>query len=325
MIVLRKTIVVLLLFAFACVWLSYSAVEAGEQSLHGRVIILDAGHGEENPNTYEGYYEHIAMLELALKIKPVLEARGATVLLTRQTDSDVELPVRTAMINRWALLEAKEARVRALENLFEAWAVSKIRSEIAEIEELILVMQSIIDDYKAFAPVYMNYPFDYTYTRGIHPDLKRIFEYEDDIDIRSRFLVISLHSNATPLPIDTAEQGAEAYYIANDLERNMLYYSNYANEHLSAYFAELLLDRLDAAGLDKREAMSYYFHMLREHNLPCVLVENGFHTNDYDRAMLSDDAFLDELAMVYADAIWDYFIWLGPTPKMTVIFAGITP
>jgi len=46
---------------------------------------------------------------------------------------------------------------------------------------------------------------------------------------------------------------------------------------------------------------------MREHNVPAVLVENGFHTNAQDRAKLSDDAFLGRLAKAYTDTIVDYF------------------
>ena len=312
MVILRKTIVLIMFFAFAVIWISYSAVEAGEQSLHGRIVILDAGHGEENPNTYEGYFEHIAMLALAEKIKPILESRGAVVYMTRETDRDVELPVRTAMINKWALTTVRDLRRAALSGLSEADAAAKMLNEIAEIDALMEAVQSIMDDPKKNAAIYMNYPFDYRYSREIHPLWRKVFEYEDDVDIRTRFLVISLHSNATPLPINTSENGAEAYYITNDLVRNMYYYTGYSNIELNSYFAEQILDNIDALGIKKREASGYYYHILRENNLPCVLVENGFHTNAGDRAKLSDDAFLNELAMVYADTIWDYFIWLGP-------------
>jgi N-acetylmuramoyl-L-alanine amidase len=36
-------------------------------------------------------------------------------------------------------------------------------------------------------------------------------------------------------------------------------------------------------------------------------MENGYHTNDANRALLSDPAFLDALALVYAETIEAYF------------------
>jgi len=47
--------------------------------------------------------------------------------------------------------------------------------------------------------------------------------------------------------------------------------------------------------------------MIREHNVPGVLIENGFHTNDDDRANLMSDSFLDSLAYAYLNSISAYF------------------
>jgi len=260
------------------------------QNLEGRVVILDAGHGAEKPNVWEDYFEHVAMLEFAYKLKPLLEARGARVLMTRTTESDVPHSVRCAMINRWALLE-----LRDMEQSYRG------------IGRLIDIMQSVIDDPEENEEIYFNTPFDYTYEREIHPDLKRIFEYEADSLISDRFLMISLHSNATPLPIDTSQNGVDIFYMSNSLEKNMTYYSGYTNVQRSFYFANLLLDDIGRLGLEKRDISDYYYFMIREHNLPAVLVENGFHTNDEDRAKLSDGAFLDKLAEAYVQAILYYF------------------
>ena len=47
--------------------------------------------------------------------------------------------------------------------------------------------------------------------------------------------------------------------------------------------------------------------VLREVNVPAVLVENGFHTNPQDRALLSDPNFRQSLAVAYRNAIVEYF------------------
>jgi N-acetylmuramoyl-L-alanine amidase len=120
--------------------------------------------------------------------------------------------------------------------------------------------------------------------------------------------VISLHSNATPKPINTARNGADSFYVSNDMEKNATYYANYSSVFYSAYFAEQIISNIEPLGINKGEASDYYFLMIRENNMPCVLVENGFHTNEQDRAKLLDDAFLDKLAVVYTDTIFDYFV-----------------
>jgi len=269
------------------------------QDLEGRVIILDPGHGEENPNVWEDYYEHVWMLVLAEKLKPMLEARGAKVLLTRTNDNDVPLSVRCALINLWTLQELRD----------------EDRIDIREIERLIRVMQSIIDDPETNESIYFNTPFDYTYERQIHPDTERIFEYQNDPIIKDRFLMISLHSNATPKPINTTRNGVDIYHISNDLENNINYYDRYSNVWQNAYLANLLMGDICRLGFTRQEVQDYYYFMLREHNIPAVLVENGFHTNAADRARLMDDAFLDKLAAAYTGAILYYFASVDSLPE----------
>lgn len=306
MFILRKLTAFLVVVVFAAAYLFYPAAAAVSHDLTDKVIILDAGHGAENPNAYEDYEEQATMLDLSYKLKPLLEAVGAKVLLVRPGEEDLPLPVRAATINKWALEAVRDARLED----------GGAASEINEINRLIGVMQSVIDDPETNAPIYFNIPFDYTYTREIHPDLRRIFELEDDPVIKDRFLVISLHSNATGKPIKTEQNGVEVYYISNDLEKNATYYSQYSNVERSFYFANLLIDNISEVGLEKRYVKDYYYFMTREHNLPCVLAENGYHTNEHDRELLMNSAFRSRLAQVYVETIQQYFdeieYWLQP-------------
>ena len=279
--------------------------------LSGRVVILDPGHNISTANKYAGYDEQVTMLRLAHKIKPLLEARGAAVYLTVYPPYEVTLPQRAAYINMLALEAVKEAGLegaaRAGENGGNGAGDAGIPG-IDEIDRLIRIMQGIMSESQAddsFARTYMNYPF--SRAAAIHPDMRRVFELEDDPVIRERFLVISLHSNATPAPINTSANGASAHYTSNSDWRTSGYYDRYSYELLSHQFGELLLDRIDALGIRKRGSESDNLFIMREHNLPGVLVENGFHTNAGDRANLSDDAFLDRLAAAYADAVAVYY------------------
>lgn len=73
-------------------------------SLSGSVIMIDAGHGGNdsgaicayNPNSSKKYEKQINLL-LAQKIKAKLEARGATVIMTRSNDTYVSLDARANM------------------------------------------------------------------------------------------------------------------------------------------------------------------------------------------------------------------------------------
>lgn len=55
----------------------------------GHVIVLDPGHGGSDPGSTEcpGYLEDTANLDIALQLKQLLASAGATVYLTRETDT----------------------------------------------------------------------------------------------------------------------------------------------------------------------------------------------------------------------------------------------
>lgn len=64
-----------------------------------RVIVLDAGHGGENTGAkcvFNGLYEKELTLDWALRLKPLLSARGWKVRLSRTNDVDLTLPERVA-------------------------------------------------------------------------------------------------------------------------------------------------------------------------------------------------------------------------------------
>ena len=301
---LKKALCFVLAFALTAAFAAIPAniARAAEGALAGRTVILDPGHGLYNSNVYEGYDEAVAMLALAQKIKPILEANGATVHMTRPDKNNVSVYARAAKVNIWALGAVKSAG----------------QSDAGEIDRLIGIMQSIIDDPEKNAAIYMNYPFDYELGRKIHPDLKKVFEYENHAAINN-FLMISLHSNATGVPINESVHGANAFYMSNSHDWMKSYYTDYSYEKSNVNFAGKILDAIDKIGISKRKAEAACYVVIREHNVPAVLIENGFHTNAADRAKLSDDKFLDKLAQAYADATIAYFseIPLSKAPEKT--------
>lgn len=76
-------------------------VKVVPNGLQGKKIILDAGHGNQDPGAVgpNGTKEKDVNLETALKLKKELENAGATVLLTRSSDVFLELSERTALAN----------------------------------------------------------------------------------------------------------------------------------------------------------------------------------------------------------------------------------
>ncbi|MCL2391560.1 MAG: N-acetylmuramoyl-L-alanine amidase [Oscillospiraceae bacterium] len=287
--------ITIIIVAFIGSYNSYAA--SGE--LAGRVIILDPGHGERSTNVFEGYNEHVAMLSLAHRIKPLLEAHGAKVYMTRATAQDVSLPARTAMINILGLSAVRDAHLRDAPNS------EHTAREVAQIDRLIGVMQSIIDNPREQGEIYKNTPFDPL--TSIHPDMRSVLEIQNHPEIAGRFLTISLHSNATARPINTEIHGADVFFISNDHRNTRNYFTGFGFSEQSRQFGEILISNIDSVGIQRRAVQRANFFILREINMPAVLVENGFHTNPRDRANLQNDDFLNRLAVAYLDAIKTYF------------------
>ncbi len=68
--------------------------------LEGRVIVVDPGHPPDGSTGPTGLYEGDAVLMVAEQLKPLLEARGATVVMTRTARGPVGLADRPVMARR---------------------------------------------------------------------------------------------------------------------------------------------------------------------------------------------------------------------------------
>lgn len=83
--------------------IDFKAPEQRAGSLAGKLIVVDAGHGgaQTGANAREGVviYEKNLTLAFALKLKTALEAMGAEVVMTRETDALVPLYDRPALAN----------------------------------------------------------------------------------------------------------------------------------------------------------------------------------------------------------------------------------
>ncbi len=67
-----------------------------------RIIVLDPGHGGQDSgavNTNLGVFEKTFALDVALLLKPLLEAKGWQIVLTRADDRFIPLPQRPVMAN----------------------------------------------------------------------------------------------------------------------------------------------------------------------------------------------------------------------------------
>ncbi len=264
--------------------------------LSGKVVVLDAGH-DQYTNEYEGYIEGVAMLSLAQQIKPLLENLGAQVHLTRSDGDFVELAARASITNTLSLEKLKEIKLMQ--------GVSESDEEIKEIDYLISIMQLITYDSDEYASLYMNTPFDEE--EKITDEMQRIFELQSDETLQDNFLFISLHSDGLDQEYYDYVGGADVYYISNDMYEFGDYYTNYANIDNVLDFADILLDDIDAIGMQRSDIMQGNLLVVRQTNIPAVLVENGYHTNDADRKKLEDPNFITDLAFAYETAILEYF------------------
>ena len=272
-------------------------IMTAQSSLRGRVIVLDAGHCDNTGGAIAGYREGVRMLYLAKLMRDELESRGATVLMTRDSGDDLHNTLRVAMMNLWSL----EAIV------YDRHSSGQFHSaELSELAGLIDTLNRIISNRRRYAQVYMNHPFDQYLMTRIHPTWRRVLEFQSDPVIRYNWLAISLHSNAS-YPFDESRNGAIVFYSSNTNPMSRFYFANYSHEYNMRLFGNMLLSEIAQTGIRRNRLRSSSYMFIRETNLPAVLVENGFHTNPGDRALLSCNIFMQRLAVAYADTIEEYF------------------
>ncbi|MDD3242241.1 MAG: N-acetylmuramoyl-L-alanine amidase [Eubacteriales bacterium] len=265
------------------------------QSLQGKTVILDPGHCQGSGGAYADYVEHVHVLRIAELLKTDLENCGATVVMTRTDATKQHNLMRMCLSNSVAL-----GMVRGVKEAAGA------ADDVAEIDRLLALMASIRQD-ESLVPTYFNSPYDYSHTRVIHPDLKKIFEYESDPVVAENLLFVSLHTNA-PGSSDTSISGCITYCLNNSWSDSRNYYTAYSHVERSKRFARLMGEQVAAAADYRNRGVSVNdFFMLREHNIPAALVEAGYHTNATDRAKLMDEVYKKRIANGVAYAIVEYF------------------
>jgi N-acetylmuramoyl-L-alanine amidase len=100
---MRKTATVALAVAVLIVVLACPVVSAGPLPQQGKglaLVCLDPGHGGEDLGAnYNGVQEKDVNLDIALRTKPLVEAKGYRVLMTRTTDKTLSLQQRCDIAN----------------------------------------------------------------------------------------------------------------------------------------------------------------------------------------------------------------------------------
>ena len=82
-----------------CIAVSLALIAAGALNLRAGTVVLDPGHGGYDPGGVprQRYSEKAAALDIALRVRAGLLARGHRVVMTRSSDVFVELSERVAI------------------------------------------------------------------------------------------------------------------------------------------------------------------------------------------------------------------------------------
>ncbi len=88
----KEKLIVFSLFLFSILSFGYVKAE-NVYGLQNKIIYLDPGHGGLDPGSvYKEIHESDINLNIALKLKEILEGYGATVYMTRYGDYDLAVP-----------------------------------------------------------------------------------------------------------------------------------------------------------------------------------------------------------------------------------------
>lgn len=91
---MKKVIFLFCLILLMIFSLAFKSSTINTFPLFGKMIILDIGHGGEDPGSvYKDEYEKDYNLTFGISLKKELESLGATVIMTREGDYDLSSPV----------------------------------------------------------------------------------------------------------------------------------------------------------------------------------------------------------------------------------------
>jgi N-acetylmuramoyl-L-alanine amidase len=170
------------------------------------VVVLDAGHGGSDPGAVRAdIQEKDITLGIIEKLKKILEAKGARVVLTRHDDTFVSLEDRVKITNQVGPNLFLSVHINSLEST----------SNIFGIE------------------TYFQTPLSHPLAERVHASLVAGLGAPDRNIRRARFYVI----NHTPVPAILAEVG----YITNKAERDRLISSDYQQKVASALARGVML------------------------------------------------------------------------------------
>lgn len=283
-------------------------------SLAGKVIIIDAGHGGRDSGTqFEGkVLEKTLNLQMATLTQKELEAAGATVFMTRTDDSWVSLYSRIALAHLVSMKYAREKGISPLTLEEEAWYTEHMEA---------IRKKNATDDYD---PANMGIMTG----TGVGDELKKLFAFEHKLD--KQVIYIAIHVNAAGSATNTGPRGLQVYFPTDDAietsEINQENRGNFSSDHvafprrprydgrpnaqnaaLANSLKNTILGQVPALNGNSTRTIAGNYAYLREHGLVCVMVETGFMTNPTDRELLQKPEVQAGIARGIRDGCIDYF------------------
>ncbi len=210
-----------------------------------RQIVIDPGHGGQDPGAmYHGLREKDLALDIGLRLRDDLAARGLAVTMTRDHDEFIALSKRSNVANR---LPA---------DLFLSVHINANPNHRISGVEVYYPKESVVDTDSSFPP--------------------------------------GIESTEVAVPTWTIKQ------ILWDL---VLVRSRRASTRVASHVCRALRDQL---GVPCRGVKGARFVVLREAQMPAVLVEVGFVSNQPEAGRLASQAYRGAIAKAIADGVISY-------------------
>jgi N-acetylmuramoyl-L-alanine amidase len=194
-------------------------------------IVIDPGHGGHDTGTIgpTGLYEKDLVLDVALRLKPLLEAKtGAEVVLTRADDTFVPLEERTAIANEKAAdlfisihaNASRDDRARGIETYYLNFtsnpeALEVAARENATTQESVHQLQDLIKKIALTEKIEESQDFAKQIQREVYSRLRKFSGKQKDRGVKKAPFVVLIGANMPSVL-------AEISFLTNPLDERLL-------------------------------------------------------------------------------------------------------
>jgi N-acetylmuramoyl-L-alanine amidase len=258
---------------------SVQASDGNYQSIKGKKIMLDPGHGGKDPGAVKnGYYEKNLNSQLTEKVAVKLCLMGANIVFTREPANDifVELVDRPVIAN--------ESKADLFISIHHNSSVSS-------------TPKGVSTHYSSFKPgvetndVYVEYnnvkykfisEAEVNGTRGFYINYNGV----------KKFVSVNDATAFDPTPSEEAKRGRA--------------------------LAEKLVNAVAGLGLENDGSSDHNLYVTKTTNMPSLVIEAGYISNSTEVKKLADPAFQDKIAEKVAVSVAEYFEEYYPQPEIVI-------